>query len=215
MVARPWSRRGRASGVGEPTLVLAHAELQGAPDFVAGVKGPSHAVAPENARRFGGTTHGTPRAPRRAVSRAPETVPPASGEVDSPQRVILCSTRVALSGSGDAILAADVAELLIALHDTRRVTVVIDVGASSIDVEFFVRLASDFPSHVGLIVEGDPAIDRQKFHAHGVYRAQFEPFPSGLLAPGADGSVDRAELVARVALKMARSPTPIANLRRG
>lgn len=158
---------------------------------------------------------GTARALGRDVSRGSETVPPASGEVDTPQRVIVCSTRVALSGVGDAIVVSDIAELLMALDESRRATVVIDVSASSIELGFFVRLASDFPSHVNLIVEGDPAIDRQKFHAFGVYRAQFEPSPSGLFVAGPEGTIDRAELLTRVALKQARSPTPIANLRRG
>ncbi len=154
------------------------------------------------------------RAHRPVVSNGSETKPPASGEVDPPQLVIVCSTRVVLDGKGDAMIARDAAELLIAVEEAPRAVVVVDVASSSVEMAFLLALASDFPTTVSVIVEGDPAIDRQKFHAYGVYRAQFEPAPSGLFSSTGDGTVDRGELVARVALKLARSPTPIANLKR-
>ena len=128
-------------------------------------------------------------------------------------RVVVCSRRIALAGPGDVIIANDLADLLIALDEHQRVTVVVDVPATPIELGFFARLARDFPSTVALIVQGVPAIDRRAFHDQGVYRAQFEPIEDGALP--VDGHVvDRGELVAAVARKLERQPTPLISLPR-
>lgn len=138
-------------------------------------------------------------------------MPPASGEVDSPMRVIVCSTRAHLVGVGDVAIAADVAELLIALDDERRTTIVVDATHTPIDLTFLARLACDFPPTVALLVEGDPAVDRRVFHDRGIYRAQFDPADEGALRPEA-GPIDRAELITQVRRKLARQPTPLVAL---
>ncbi|HTK95907.1 MAG TPA: hypothetical protein VL382_09740, partial [Terriglobales bacterium] len=75
------------------------------------------------------------------MAEGDETIPPASGEVDTPMRVVVCSTRARLVCEGDAVIALDVAELLMALDEPRRVTVLVESQFTSIELGFFARLA--------------------------------------------------------------------------
>ena len=143
-----------------------------------------------------------------------ETMPPPSGEVDTPLRVIVLSRRTRLVGDGDVIAAEDVADLLMALDDTRRVVVVVDAHHCTIDVGFFVRLARDLPASVSICVLGDAHEDRRVFHEHGIFRARFEPDTALLSAEEVGTPMDRGTLVNRVRTMLARQPTPLEMLKK-
>lgn len=140
------------------------------------------------------------------------TLPPASGEVDTPMRVVVLSRRALLEGKGDVTLAADLADLLMAIDEPRRVTVLVDARHSPIELGFLARLSRDFPPHVAIVVQGQPEADRRAFHAAGVYRAQFEPDDGGVIVDGS-APLHRAVVLARVTAMLERSPTPLVSLR--
>lgn len=140
-----------------------------------------------------------------------ETVPPPSGEVDAPMRVIVCSTRVRLIGEGDVVVARDVADLLLALDEHRRTTIVVDVPFSTVELGFLARLARDFPPNVAMLVQGVPARDRRAFHDEGIYRPQFDAVDEGVL-PQDDRPIDRGELIEQVREKLAHQLTPLLAL---
>jgi hypothetical protein len=148
------------------------------------------------------------------VVKRDETIPPASGEVDMPVRVVLLSRRARLVGDGDVIAASDVADLLMALDDKRRVAVVVDTHYCTIDVGFFVRIARDFPTSVSICVLGDAHADRRIFHEHGIFRAQFEPDTALLSAEEAEAPMDRGAVMNRVRTMLARQPTPLEMLKK-
>ncbi len=146
----------------------------------------------------------------RGVRKPDETLPPGSGVVDAAIRVVVCSRDVTLEGEGeaDAVVARDVADLLMALDESRRVAILVDTRSPAIDLKFLARLARDFPPTIAIFVEGVPSTDRRAFHDQGVYRAQFDAHGEGLLA--ADGrAMDRARLVADVRARLERMPTPL------
>jgi hypothetical protein len=148
-----------------------------------------------------------------SVSKEDETIPPVSGQVDAAMRVVVVSRRARLTGTGDAVVARDLADLLIAIDETHRVTILVDAHDTPIELRFFARLARDFPANVAVIIQGEPTIDRRAFHDQGIYRAQFEPTADGAL-PEDDALVDRGQLVAKVIAKLERSPTPLIALPR-
>jgi len=125
----------------------------------------------------------------------------------------VCSRRVGLVGSGAAVIAHDVADLLMAIDDHAHTAIVIDSAHSPIELAFLARLARDFPPSVAILVQGDPARDQKVFHDHGVYRPQFDPEDEGAL-PDRAGLVDADELVTRVATLLERQPTPLIAERR-
>lgn len=154
---------------------------------------------------------GTAAAVRQRVADPNETVPPTSGEVDAPMRVVVCSKRVVLEGMGDVVVAADVAELLMALDDARPVTIIVDTAHATIDLGFLARLSRDFPPSVAVFVQGTPHVDRRAFHEQGVYRAQFDANDEGVL-PLDGAAVDRTALIALVRAKLDRQPAPLVAL---
>lgn len=128
-------------------------------------------------------------------------------------RVVVCSLRGRMVGQGDAVLARDLAELLIALDETTQITVVVDVPFTPIELPLLARLARDFPMSVAVLVSGSPVSDRKVFYERGFYRAQFEPIDDAMIP--ADGSpIDRAQLIADVTQKLERQPTPLASPKR-
>jgi hypothetical protein len=147
------------------------------------------------------------------VSDGDETMPPTSGVVEGELRVIVCSRRVGLMGSGSAIVVRDVADLLMAIEDHVRTAVIVDSAHTPIELAFLARLARDFPPSVAILVQGDPAVDRRAFHDQGVYRPSFDPRDEGVL-PDREGILDQSELVARVIEALERHPTPLVSLNR-
>jgi len=148
------------------------------------------------------------------VVKRDETIPPASGEVDTPIRVVVLSRRLRLVGDGDVIAASDVADLLMALDDERRLALVVDTHHCTIDLGFFVRIARDMPASVSICVLSDAHEDRHIFHEHGIFRAQFEPDAALLSAEEAGAPMDRGTLVNRVRTMLARQPTPLEVLKK-
>jgi hypothetical protein len=169
-------------------------------------------VRDENRRVYRGAVFGTGPAPAPDVSDE-QTMPPSSGETEAPMRVIVCARGITLVGLGDVVVVRDVAELLIALDDQRRTTILVDVPRSPIDLAFIARLARDFPPTVAVIVQGEPHSDRRIFHDLGIYRAQFDPIDEGTL-PNDGQPVERAALLDRVRNKLARQPTPLIAFKR-
>ena len=106
------------------------------------------------------------------MSAASET-PEASGEVEASLHVVVVSSRLELVGTGaDVEVAHDVADLLVALDDEHRWVVLFDARAPSIELEFFGRLARDFPMTVAILVRGGGEAARAVLFANGVFRAR-------------------------------------------
>jgi hypothetical protein len=142
-------------------------------------------------------------------------MPPMSGEVETPVVVVVCSRRVRLEGEGTALLATDVAELLMAVEEERRVALVIDVHGPIVDLPFFARLARDFPPRVAMLVSGRPQEAARCFHDRGVYRPAFDESDEGVLAD--DGRAEslviaRAVLEERVRQRLRSVPDPLASV---
>lgn len=110
------------------------------------------------------------------------------------------------------MVVRDVAELLLALDDQHRTTIVLDAADSPVEMGFFARLSRDFPTNVAVIVQGEPAVDRRVFHDQGVYRAVFDPADGGLI-PEDGMAIDRETIGSRAIARLQRSPTPLTALR--
>jgi hypothetical protein len=101
--------------------------------------------------------------------------PAESGEVDAKLHVLIVSTRVSMVGedsAGDVAVAHDLVELLMAVAEERRMVVLFDTKAPSLDLEFFGRIARDFPPQIAILVRGGGEDARTRLYGCGVYRAR-------------------------------------------
>ncbi len=98
-----------------------------------------------------------------------------SGEVDAQVHVVVASTRLKVVGEdagGDVLVVRDLAELLLAVTEDRRMVVLFDVVAPAIDLDLFGRIARDFPSQIAILVRGGGEEARTTLYDAGVYRAR-------------------------------------------